>query len=445
MTITIRAYMCVCAAAVMLLCAGWVQPAVAYPPVQHVDVGAGEPALLMEVDGLPIISVVMTFPSAGWAYDPSGKQGLAELAAAAVMEGAGEYSAKEIAALSDEYAIPLSFSVDADRLVVTFSTLAQYRDKAFALVQALLTKPHFTPEALNKIRSRMQSARKMQQGSPGYVASRAWAEAVYGTHPYAQESLGSDASVAAITVDDLRRYMARLTGDTVQISLVGTVSASKIAPHLAEIVAALPASGQDAALATYRYAPKETQYAPLDVGQTTVLFGFSAVPRAHPDFYAQYVLNDILGGSGFNAVLMERVREQSGLVYSISTSLSLQEKSSLWMGAFATRNDNVDAAIAMVTEVISELAEGQITDAQISEAKQHIIGALPVQTDTNAKLANYLSSVQYYDLGLDYLDKRRDYFQAVTRADIVRVAKQYLQPGDITFAVAGATKGKSHD
>jgi zinc protease len=178
----------------------------------------------------------------------------------------------------------------------------------------------------------------------------------------------------------------------------------------------------------------------IDVPQSVVMVGGPGIARNDPDFIPAYVMNHILGGGSFSSRLYREVREVRGLAYSVYSALLPMDRSSLFLAGTATRSDRAEQSLDVIRQEISRMAEQGPTEAELAEAKSYLTGSFPLRFDTSSKIANQLVQLQVDDLGIDYIDKRNGLIEAVTLADVRRVAKRLL---DTKMLVAVAGKGQS--
>jgi zinc protease len=172
-----------------------------------------------------------------------------------------------------------------------------------------------------------------------------------------------------------------------------------------------------------------------------VLFGQAGVSRDDPDFYAAYVTNHILGGSGFTARLTEEVRERRGLAYSVYSYLYPLDHAALWLGGLGTANAAVGEALQVVRREIAGMAAGEITQAALDDAKTYLTGSFPLRLTSNDGIARTLVTMQVDRLGLDYLERRNGYIEATTVEDVRRVAARLYDPDNLLVVVVGEPEG----
>tara|TARA_B100001123_G_C15286414_1_gene1015776 strand:+ start:414 stop:1712 length:1299 start_codon:yes stop_codon:yes gene_type:complete len=416
----------------------WAVPAHAFVPVQVIE-AEGKTAWLAEETSVPAFEIRLRFTNSGSAFDPKEKLGLAWLAGAMLEEGTTEHDAQAFARALEEKAISLNVSVGEEDIIVHLKSLSAERETAIALMRELLSKPALNTERLREVKQRMQAIRQRQQESPYYHASQLWWRTAYGDHPYSWPTLGTEESVANLTAEDLKAFYQRhVTQANMTISAAGDISASQLRDFLQQL-RALPLA--DRFTATDIPAPQwqaSTDHAShaMDVPQSVIQFGGPGISRDDPDFYAAFVFNQIVGGSSLTSILGEEVRKKKGYTYGINTDLQQLGETAYWIGQYATQAATAEASLDVVRQTLQHVAAG-ITDAQMQQAKDYLTGSFPLQLDSNAGLIAYLDSMQRYELGPDYLDKRNAYIRAVDMAAVNRVAKRLLSDKGLLYVVAG--------
>jgi zinc protease len=177
------------------------------------------------------------------------------------------------------------------------------------------------------------------------------------------------------------------------------------------------------------------------VPQSQVVFGEAGLARDDPDYYAAYVVNHILGGGGFTSLLTEEVREKRGLAYSVYSYLYPLDHAPIWLGGLGTSNRSVEEALRLVRQEIERVARGEISQERLDDAKTYLTGSFPLRLTSNDQIAQTLVGMQVDDLGIDYLDRRNAYIEAVTLEDARRVAQRLYHPDDLLMVVVGGARG----
>ncbi|MBK7485231.1 MAG: insulinase family protein [Nitrospira sp.] len=175
-----------------------------------------------------------------------------------------------------------------------------------------------------------------------------------------------------------------------------------------------------------------------DLTQSTIVLGHTGISRTNPDYYAVTVMNYILGAGGFSSRLMDSIRDKQGLAYGIMSQFDTRLMPGAFFISLQTRTDVTNQAIAGVLTEIKGMRDAPVTDQELNEAKSFIVGSFPLRVDSSAKLANVLAQVELYNLGLDYFTQYPKAIEKVTKDDVLRVAKQYLDPQHYALVVVGS-------
>ncbi len=429
-------------AAVALVLLVLFAPVAGATDVQRVVSPGGIEAWLVEAHEIPVLSVSIAFRG-GAATDPAGKEGLANMVSGLLDEGAGDLDSQAFQSRLEDLAIRLSFDAGLDSFDVDLKTLSENTDEAFRLLGLALARPRFDPGPVERVRAQIQVGLARRQSDPNYIARRTWFAAAFPNHPYGRPVSGTPESVARLTIDDLRGFMARaIARDRMVIGVSGDITPDKLATLLDSTFGALPEKGAEIDV------PHATPQAPgrlivkkRPIPQSIVIFGGEGLRRKDPDYYAAYVMNHILGGGGFTSRLTNEVREKRGLAYGVYSYLSPLDHAELFLGRVATKNSRVAESIRIIRKEIARMRDRGATEAELADAKTYLTGSFPLRLDTNDKIAGMLVGIQLEGLGIDYIDKRNGYIEAVTLADVNRMAKRLLKPEELEIVVVGEPEG----
>jgi zinc protease len=407
--------------------------------VETTSIGHGVKVWYATNDTVPVVDVVMSFEGAGYASDPEGKAGRAAFAAAMLTEGAGDLDSAAFRRAMDEKAITIEASTDEDRLKIHIYGLREHALRAGQLVALAIKNPLLAEGDQARMKADLTSMVARLEERPGYRASRLLAKRAFKGHPYANAPYGDAASLAALSAQDVRDYLRTyVTRGNVMIAASGDVDASLLDDMLEPMVNALASNDSGAVSVTQATlaGSGETLRETMAVPQTTILFAAPAIARDDPRFYAQYVLNNILGGSALFSRLGEDVRQKKGLAYSIDTDLDMKRGAASIVGSLGTRNATADEAMAQVKQVLESMYRTGVTTEECADAKGYVTGAFARQLDSSSSVANLLLAMQIHKLGEDYVTERANLFAKVSCGDINAVA-DILNPANFVFAVVG--------
>jgi len=410
--------------------------------VQRIKSPGGIEAWLVEDHTNPIITLRFAFRG-GAALDPKGKEGLANLVSSTMDEGAGILDSKTFQKTLEDKVITISFDTGQDNFGGRMQTLVKHRDEAFNLLKLALTEPRFDAEPVERIRMQILVGLRRDEENPHSLASRALYQSLFKDHPYGRPVDGTKESVKAITRDDLRAFVAqRLARNNLVIGVVGDITSEILKAKLDETFLKLPMHAKPWGLPDRRPAATgRTLVVDKDVPQSAIMFADVGLKRDHPDFYAAYVMNYILGGGGFTSRLYSEIREKRGLAYSVSTGLNPMEASGLVVGGAGTANARVKETLDVLRNEWRDMAREGATEKELKDAKTYLTGAFPLRFSSSGRIARMLVGMQVAKLGIDYLEKRNGLIGAVDRDAISRVAKKLLDPKRLTVVIAGKPKG----
>jgi zinc protease len=434
-----------------LLCAASLAFAVALPaaaalPIQKWQQPSGAQVYLIESPGLPIVDVEIDF-DAGDRRDPAEKAGLAsatmEMFSKGIAARNGEPAMDENQ-LGEAWAdLGAGFGAGAghDRASFTLRSLtyADLLNKAVALAARQLGEPSFPEDVWQRERQRWTASIREANTRPATLAGRAFGQAVYGTHPYGYDT--TEASLARISVQDMRDFYRVVQPCRAKASVVGAVSRAQADQIVSTLLSRLPSGTCEALPPVPEVTPLTAaveRNIPFASAQAHVLIGQPGYKRSDPDYFPLLVGNYVLGGGGFASRLAEEVRQKRGLSYSVYSYFG----PGLHAGAFTlglqTRPDQAAQAVQVSRDVVRRFVAEGPTPAELKAAKDNLVGGFALRIDSNRKLLDNLANIAWYDLPLDYLDTWTRQVERVTAADIKAAFARKLQPDRMVTVVVGA-------
>lgn len=437
---------------VLLAVALFAHAASAEVNIEHWTQPGGAKVYLVQSRSLPMVDVQVDV-DAGSRRDPADQAGLAGVTAAMASRGlraGGGGPALDENGLSEAWAdLGASFgaSASADRMSFSLRSLT-YPDllpKVVALAARQLALPAFDPAIWQREREQLVASIQEADTRPATIAAKAFAKAVYGTHPYGYQM--TEASLGRIDVDAMRSlYTRAIRPCRARVSIVGDVSRAQadalVSGLLAQLgqgaeqgscTAALPVVPEVAAMAQ----PGSTQLIDFDSAQAHVLIGQPGIRRNDPDFLALTVGNYVLGGGGFVSRLMSQVREKRGLSYSVYSYFAPGLHAGAFTVGLQTRPDQARQAVAVTREVIAQFVADGPTAQELQAAKANLIGGFALRLDSNRNLLDNLSNIAWNDLPLDYLDTWTAAVDRLTVDDVRQAFARVLRPQDMVTVVVG--------
>jgi zinc protease len=336
---------------------------------------------------------------------------------------------------------------DADRTALKLRTLSSAREREQALDTyiKILQQPDFPAEVLEREKARIVANLKEAATQPESISSKAFMAALYGNHPYALEHSAEPETVMAIKREDLQIFYNTYYGaKNAVIALMGDMSredAEKIAERL---TSGLPNAPRASALSAVSYPTQANEKRiPHPASQSHILLGYPGMKRADADYFPLYVGNYILGGGGFVSRLTEEVREKRGLVYSVySFFIPMAELGPFQIG-LQTKTEQAEDALKLVNQTLDKFISNGVTEAELTAAKQNIIGGFPLRLDSNSEILGYLSVIGFYRLPLTYLDDFNKQVSKVTTAQIKDAYNRRIDTTKLVTVIVGGDKASN--
>jgi len=418
------------------------RPAWAATPIERVVSPGGIEVWLIVDRSVPLLSMSFAFRG-GSATNPVGQEGLALMTAGLLTEGAGDLDSNAFNAIIEDGSITLDFDAEADSMTGSFRALHPQRDEAARLAALALTQPRFDPQAIERLRAQLVSSARRALNDPGSIASRLLFGTAFANHPYGRRSRGTVQSLAALTRDQVVAFhRARYARDNLIIGAVGDIAAPALGALVDRIFGGLPARAAPIDVPDVTMVGGgRTLLTELPVPQTTVMFAENGVKRLDPDYYAALVMNHALGGGGFGSRLMTEVRERRGLTYGVGTGLAVYDHAALIYGSMSCDNRVAAQALALVRTEWQRFVNDGPTADEVNDSKLNINGSFPLQLDSTSRVAGILTSIQYQNLGIDFIERRPGLIGAVTLDDVKRVARRLLHPDQLLAVAVGQPAG----
>lgn len=416
-------------------------PARAEIDIQELTSPGGIDAWLVEDHSIPFMALELSFRG-GASLDLPGKRGAVYLMTGLLEEGAGDRDARAYARALEDKAAYISYDSDDDAVRISARMLTENRDEAVALLRDALIQPRFDADALERVRAQVLSGLQGDARNPNRIAGAALSKMVFGDHPYGSPEKGDPASVAALSREDIVAAHANvLARDRLTVAAVGDITPEELGALLDSLLQDLPATGAPMPGPADVALEAGTTVVDFPTPQSVALFAQPGIARDDEDFFAAYIVNQILGGGSFESRLMTEVREKRGLTYGVYSYLVPKDLAAIYMGSVASANDRIGEAIDVIRTEWERMARDGITETELRDAKTYLTGAYPLRFDGNARIAGILVGMQEQDLPVDYVRTRNDKINAVTLEEANRVARALLQPERLHFMVVGQPEG----
>jgi zinc protease len=305
-----------------------------------------------------------------------------------------------------------------------------------------LTSSTFPQAEIDRQKQAIIASIRAKQEDPGAVAQQRFAAALFPDSPYGRPVEGTEISVKSLSQQGLKTFFERhYRPNRTILSVVGDVSEPEISQALNQALRSWRkgAPGEP-------YAPPAKVGAPQllrvdkDLTQANIIVGHVGLPRSHPDYYAVQVMNYILGGGGFSSRAMDSIRNERGLAYSVYSYFGAEKSHGYFEFVMQTKNETAQEAVRLALQELRRMRDEAVSEQELSDAKNYLTGSFPLRFDTNRRVAGFLAQVEFFELGLDYPDRYNELIGKVSREDIQRVARMYLQPDKVLTVIVGNQK-----
>lgn len=408
------------------------------PDIQRWETSKGARVLYVEAPELPMVDLRVVF-DAGSARDAI--PGTGHLTNALLEEGAGEWSADQIAERLEGVGAEISSGSMRDMAWVSLRSLTEREalETSMQTLTQVLGAPRFQQGDFERVRNSVLVSLNHDDQSPASVAKKTFMRRVFGEHPYAVPSEGTRASVERITRDDLlAHYRQYYVARNAVIAIVGAVDRRQ-AEALAEQATAGMAEGAPAAALPPVADLEQGQLLSVSFpsSQSHILMGQPGMHRGDPDYFVLYVGNHILGGGGLVSQLSEEVREKRGLSYSVYSYFSPMRRNGPFLIGAQTQNAKAEEALQVIRDTLGRFIQSGPTGQELEAAKQNITGGFPLRIASNSKILEYIAMIGFYDLPLDYLDRFVGRVESVTADQIRNAFQRRIKPDSLVTVVVG--------
>jgi predicted Zn-dependent peptidase len=417
-------------------------PALHLPQIQKRQLSNGLPVWIVELHKVPVAQVNLVVLS-GTAADPAGKFGIASLTAGMLEQGAGSKSALELADAIDYLGADIGTGAVTDSLAVRLHVPVARLADALPLMADVALRPTFPKDELERQRQERLTNIIQARDEPTSIASIGFSRVLYGRgHRYGTPAFGTAETLKAFGVDDLRAfYSSAFRPGNAALIAVGDVTPDTLIPLLETSFGSWKAPSSAAAAA--EKLPPVQEPAGREVilvdkpgaPQTQIRIGWIGVPRSTPDYFPLLVTNTILGGS-FSSRLNMNLREKHGYTYGASSSFDMRAEAGPFAAGAGVQTDKTGEALKEFFNELEGILKPVPAD-ELNRGKNYVALRFPAGFEATSDVSRRLEDALVYKLPDDYFSKYVQNIQAVTAADVQRVAQKYIQPNRFVVLVVG--------
>ena len=378
----------------------------------------------------------------GSLFDPDGMLGLADFTANSLMHGTQKRDFQEIYNALESVGASFWFNSHVHSLGFGGRSLAEDLPLLLDVLSDSLRQPTFPDEHIERLRAQYMTGFDLRVQDTRDMAEMVFDEILYAGHPYALPDDGTPESVRKITRADMVNFHRKNYGPReMVVVVVGAVDANTAVKLVEQHLGDWQNADQPEKLSVPDMLPlsqrMQRHHTIVGKTQSDLMLGFLGPKRRDDDYFAASLGNSILGRFGMMGRIGDVVREREGLAYYARSALSAGTGPGAWYVIAGVNPANLEKAIDLILQELARFAADGVTDQELADNKANYIGRLPLSLESNQGVASSLINIERHELGLDYLREYADLVNAVTREDILAVARKYIALERVAIATAG--------
>ena len=388
---------------------------------------------------LPLVNVT-AYVGTGSIYEPAEKVGLAGLTAAVMRSGGIAGSTPELLDTDLEFmASGVECTIGADLGNVSLTSLRKNFDRTLELFAGVMMKPAFDRGRFDLAVKMSLEGLRRQNDDPKGVAERELRKAIYAGNPLGRYP--TPVTVKAITRDDLIAFHRKYyLPNNVILAVSGDIGRKELEEKLNAVLGGWQKGDSELPKVSWPEMTMKSEmlFIKKEIDQSVIRMGHMGITKDNPDLYAIRVMDFILGGNGFNSRLMSEIRTKEGLAYNVVSYFDVGRKlPGIFLAETETKSGSTAKAMGMMLQLMTGMTQGLVAEEELKLAKESMINSFVFGFTKTEMIVTQRARLEYYGYAPDYLEKYRDNVALVTRADVLRVAKQYLHPDKLIKVVVG--------
>jgi zinc protease len=379
---------------------------------------------------------------AGSVCDPPGAPGSMYVLSKVIDRGTATRSADDIAEALDSRGISLGVTVTRHLFSCICTCLADDFDEVMALVAEIIRAPSLPEDELETRKGEVLTMLRQDEDNPGVRATEALMALLYpAPHPYGRPAKGTAAVVEGLNRDGLAAlHAARFAPSDMSAVIVGDVEPGHAETVVSRVFGewkAPPPVPVPASVLVPVTARRQVVIPMMNKAQADIAYGFATIRRSDPEYYACWLMNHAFGQYSMSGRLGDSIRERQGMAYYAYSTLDANVMEGPLLIRAGVGAANIDRAVASIDEEVRKLVTEGLTQKELDDSRRFLIYAMPRALETNAGIANYLQTAEFFGLGLDFDVRVPDLLRAVTLDQANAVAKKYLSVDRACVVIAG--------
>ena len=414
-----------------------------FPEFQDEILPSGIRLVTAPVKKLPLATVLVVV-DAGSVNEPRGKEGIASLTAAGLLEGTNQFNGAELAEKFEQLGTSLESGADWDSAVINITTLSDKLEEATQLLGEVISNPVFPDREIERLKAERLAEILQLETEPRGLADEKFSEFVYAPESrYSRPDEGSSESVSALSRDDVELfYRSNYRSGATTVIVVGDVTPARARAMVTEAFQKWPAgSVREPQLTTAMRTNRKSVHIvhKPEAPQSELRVGHVGLPRKHPDFFPTLVMNAVLGGL-FGSRINLNLREVHGYTYGASSYYDWRRGAGPFVVSTAVQSEVTAPALREILLEIDRIRSEEISEEELSLARDYLEGVFPIRYETTSAIAAALATLVIHGLPADYYDTYRKNVHNVSAGAVLEAAKAHLHPPELQTVVVGDAK-----
>lgn len=409
-------------------------------PVHRRTLDNGLRLAVIPIPGLRSAAALLAIPAGQW-FEPAGRPGVARLAAQALLRGTTDRDAAAWADALDALGASARLDVGSHAAVFSGQCLAGDLGPYLDLVAETLLRPALAASEVEHVRAQTIAALEEAAKDTRAVAERAWRELAYPAgHPFHTRAYGDEAVVRAAGAEELRAFHGASVHPAGSVLVIAGGIEAAAAFDAAERAFGgwrgfrRPESGRPAVAMTAIV--KRVDELP-DKTQSDIVLGWLGLPRTDPRFTRAQVANMVFAADTFASRAGHVVRDELGLAYYVVSTIAGTQGQGPWVVRMGVNPENVERAIAETLNELRKIHDGNIAEDDLALARDKLVGELEVAQESPAGVASMVLEAELFGLGDDHFERYPRELRAVTKDEVVAIARELLTLDRYALAIAG--------
>jgi len=412
--------------------------AIKLPTAHEIVLTNGLAVIVVEDSRLPLVSYRLALRT-GDAHDPPELPGLMDMLTGLLTEGTESRTSREIADEVARLGATLQAGANSDYATVAASSLAVYCDEILELLADVALRPVFPPSEVELAKQNTKESLKQQRAQPSFLASEMVARVMFGAHPY-HVTAPTPESIDATTRERLVDFhRSTFVANNAVLFVAGDVKQDSVLQQVENLFGGWPPGSVMSD--DFPPPPKRTARAAYIVdrpgsAQANIVISNSGIPRTSPDYFPMLLMHTVLGANASSRLFMN-LREDKGYTYGAYSSLDARRTAGTFRATAEVRTPVTGDSLKEFFYELDRIRNEPVSEKEIADAKSYLTGVFPIRLETQEGLVDQLVQIKMFGLPEDYLEIYRSRIQAVTIAEVRKVARKYVKPDEAAIVIVG--------